>query len=75
MKTAETPYCAGIMNEVNPRICNTSLNARTEFTPRADPDNTSIRSILKAAPGENQLDLGIDGKGIPLLYEGPSKCY
>ena len=61
------------MKDLNPRLCSVSLNARTEFTPRADPDNTSIRSILKAAPGESRLDLGEDGKGKPLLYEGPSK--
>ena len=32
------------------RVCRLALKARTEYTPRADPDKTSIRSILKPAP-------------------------
>jgi hypothetical protein len=46
------------------RICRTSLKARTEYTPRANPDNTSLRSILKAAP-DGYLPF-VD----PPLYEG-----
>ncbi len=46
------------------RICRTSLKAKTEYTPRANPDNTSIRSILKSAPD------GYIPYVVPPLYEG-----
>jgi len=32
------------------RVCNVPMYGRTEYTPRRDPGNTSIRSIMKPAP-------------------------
>eukprot|EP00816_Leptocylindrus_hargravesii_P013506 CAMPEP_0196824974 /NCGR_PEP_ID=MMETSP1362-20130617/92791_1 /TAXON_ID=163516 /ORGANISM="Leptocylindrus danicus, Strain CCMP1856" /LENGTH=911 /DNA_ID=CAMNT_0042205337 /DNA_START=109 /DNA_END=2844 /DNA_ORIENTATION=+ len=48
-----------------PRLCSTPLKARTEFSPRTDPENTSIRSILKPAP-----DGSVSKLSTKLLYEG-----
>jgi hypothetical protein len=45
-------------------VCRTSLKAKTEYTPRINPDNTSIRSILKSAPDGYVPFLD------PPLYEG-----
>jgi len=42
-----------------PRICNTALHGRTEATPRANPEHTSIRSIVKP-----------DKEGTGILYAG-----
>jgi len=36
---------------LNPRICNIPMHGRSEFTPRADPDKTSIRTIMKSPKG------------------------
>jgi len=62
--------CFEAMKDVVPRACSVSLNARTEFTPRHDPENSSIRSILKALPDGSKIDFN-NGKGEKLAYEGP----
>jgi hypothetical protein len=46
------------------RACKLQLRGRTEFTPRANPETTSIRSILKT--GDYVPSLGTEP-----LYEGP----
>lgn len=56
--------CAGWLDWM-PRLCSTPLNARTEFSPRTDPENTSIRSILKPSPDGSISKLNTD-----LLYAG-----
>mmetsp|Transcript_6913 Transcript_6913/g.10065 ORF Transcript_6913/g.10065 Transcript_6913/m.10065 type:complete len:630 (-) Transcript_6913:1759-3648(-) len=54
----------GSVDRYPTRLCTTSLKARTEYTPRADPDKTSIVSILKPAPD------GYIPSVPPPLYEG-----
>jgi len=53
-------------NKLPIRLCNTPLNGRTQYTPRADYEGASITSIVKpTASGyvpENQ---------VKLLYDGP----
>jgi len=50
------------------RVCNVSLTARTEFTPRANPDQTSIRSIARPDPDGEKMEFGelvYEGKNVP----------
>ncbi len=48
------------------RICTTPMSGRTEFTPRANPDETSLRSILK--PTKDGFVPTLEAK---MLYDGP----
>ena len=48
------------------RVCNTPLNGATEFTPRANPDKTSIQSLIK--PAENGYIPHIQ---LRVQYNGP----
>ena len=65
VKTMPPSFCEDASEGRYPlRICRTSLKAKTEYTPRANPDNTSIRSILKSAPD------GYIPYVVPPLYEG-----
>lgn len=58
--------CSGIKEFFPERICTTPMNGRTEFTPRANPDGTSLRSILKPTP------IGFVPKiEAEILYDGP----
>jgi hypothetical protein len=59
--------CKELSKFMNPLVCTTPLNGRSEFTPRADPDKTSIISLLKPA-GKDKYIPSITEK---LLYEGP----
>jgi len=45
--------CTTLSKYFPKRVCKTPLKGRTEFTPRANPEETSITSILKAAPNHN----------------------
>ena len=48
------------------RVCTTAMKGRTQFTPRANPDETSLTSIMKdyKLPNETFYKTG-------MLYEGP----
>ena len=48
------------------RVCTTALKARSEFLPRADPENTSIVGIVKPSSDGNVPHLEED-----MLYSGP----
>jgi len=48
------------------RICTTPMKGRTEFTPRANPNETSLTSILKPAP-----DGWVPKFSEENLYDGP----
>ena len=74
IKAVTDSPCFEAMKDVVPRACSVSLNARTEFTPRHDPENSSIRSILKALPDGSKIDFN-NGKGEKLAYEGPGKFF
>lgn len=58
-------FCQSVKDRLPLRVCTTRMYARTEFTPRANPDLTSIRSILKPAPDGYVPE--IEDK---MLYEG-----
>ena len=60
-----TGPCADLKEYVSERVCTTPLQARTEFTPRANPDSTSIVSILKPTP-----DGFVPSLSEQMLYEG-----
>mmetsp|Transcript_24884 Transcript_24884/g.45064 ORF Transcript_24884/g.45064 Transcript_24884/m.45064 type:complete len:965 (-) Transcript_24884:82-2976(-) len=58
---------SGHCHELQPsRICSTPMKARTEFTPRANPEETSLLSIIQPAP-----DGYVPQIEENMLYEGP----
>jgi hypothetical protein len=57
--------CPNLKEYMSERVCSTPLKGRTEFTPRANPDSSSILSILKPAP-----DGFLPSLKEAMLYEG-----
>lgn len=57
--------CHDLKGYVSERICTIPLQARTEFTPRANPNESSIVSIL-----EPSADGAIPSLAQKMLYEG-----
>ena len=57
--------CSALKEYLPERVCSTSLQARTEFTPRTNPESTSIVSILKPSSYGSLPSLS-EG----MLYEG-----
>lgn len=54
-------------NDLYPkRVCNSPMRGRSEHTPRANPDETSFISIMKAPPGGIPVQLKRE-----VEYEGP----
>lgn len=49
------------------RICRTPMKGRTQYTPRANPTETSVSSLVKAAPPGNYLPQN----RLKALYDGP----
>jgi len=58
--------CGELKDFIPERICSTPLQGRTEFTPRSNPSENSITSILKATP-----DGYVPTLSDQMLYEGP----
>jgi hypothetical protein len=59
--------CEKVMKDIaSARICNIALHARTEFTPRANPERTSIQSLIKP----NELGY-VPHQKEKMLYTGP----
>lgn len=58
--------CHNIAGQVPARMCNTPMQARSMYTPRNNPQETSITSILKPAP-----DGYVPRNEEKLVYEGP----
>lgn len=58
--------CDKLKEYLPERVCNTPLKARSEYTPRANPAETSLRTILKPAP--DGFVPKIEDK---MLYDGP----
>jgi len=61
--------CHHISGILPDRVCSVPMKARTEYTPRFNPESTSIRSIVKSD----------DGQVVPqltetMLYDGPDKA-
>lgn len=58
--------CSQVSDAFPERICRVPMKGRTEFTPRANPDETSLRTIIKPAP-----DGWVPKIEEELLYDGP----
>jgi hypothetical protein len=59
--------CYRINTTLPGRVCRTPMKGRTQYTPRPDPEETSLTSIVKAAPPDNYVPRNTK----PLLYDGP----
>lgn len=59
-------YGASNLNHIPARVCQIPLQARSEFTPRNDPSNTSIVSIIEPASDGYVPHITKD-----MLYDGP----
>jgi len=62
----EKGFCEGFGDSLPKRICTVGLKARTEFTPRADPEGTSIVGIIKPAK-----DGYLPSNHFKMYYDGP----
>jgi len=58
--------CTSLKKFLPERVCTTGLQGRSEFTPRANPKETSITSIMKPTP-----DGYIPKLEVEMLYDGP----
>jgi hypothetical protein len=57
-----------IMKDIaSTRICNLALHAGTEFTPKANPERTSLQSIIKP----NELGYAAPHPSCKMLCTGP----
>jgi len=61
----DAPHCYKLKDKLNlpTRMCNQRLQGRTEYTPRANPADTSLKSIVNGASPNYD---------IPALFEGES---
>jgi hypothetical protein len=58
--------CDKLKEYLPERVCNTPMTARGEYTPRANPAETSLRTILKSTP-----DGFVPQIEDQMLYDGP----
>lgn len=58
--------CDKLKDYLPERVCNIPLHARGEYTPRANPSETSLRTVLKKGP-----DGWIPKLEVSMLYDGP----
>ena len=58
--------CYKIAGELPTRLCNTPTKAKTQYTPRANFDESALTSIIKPSP-----DGYIPINERTMLYEGP----
>mmetsp|Transcript_15996 Transcript_15996/g.23525 ORF Transcript_15996/g.23525 Transcript_15996/m.23525 type:complete len:935 (+) Transcript_15996:62-2866(+) len=60
--------CHDMRNDIPERVCSIALKGRTEYTPRANPDETSLTSIIKPTPDgyipKNEDELLYDGEDV-----------
>lgn len=59
-------FCRELDGLLPDRVCSTPLKAATEFTPRANPDENSLRSIIKPT-----ADGHVPEVRETMLYDGP----
>ena len=57
------PHCFQLEDNINlpKRLCARKMRGRTEFTPRADPSKTSIRSIIDISQAPKMPHMLLDG--------------
>jgi hypothetical protein len=60
-------HCHEIRNELPSRICNTPMQARSMYTPRANVYETSLTTVIKPAAPDNYVPQNM----YKQLYEGP----
>ena len=60
-------HCHEIGNDLPSRICNTPMQARSMYTPRANVYETSLTTVIKPAPPDNYVPQNM----YQQLYEGP----
>ena len=53
------------------RVCHTVLNGRSEYTPRANPSQTSILSLIRPAIDPSTNEQYLPKYANTLLYDGP----
>jgi hypothetical protein len=63
-------YCSKIANnnELPSRMCYTPIHGRTQYTPRANYEETALTSIVKPTPNGYVPEMG---SKKPALYDGP----
>lgn len=59
-------FCSHLKNFIPERVCSTPLQARTEVTPRANPNDSNIISVLEPTGDGSKPSLS-----EKMLYEGP----
>jgi hypothetical protein len=68
-------YCNQNSKFFPERICNVPMKGRTEFTPRANPNYTSLQSIVKASPDgfvpQIKDEMEYEGPDVPNPYLMP----
>lgn len=62
----ELGACYKIEGKLPTRMCNTPMNGRTQYTPRAQPDERSISALIKPTP-----DGFVPKNEKVALYDGP----
>ena len=60
-------HCHEIGNDLPSRICNTPMQARSMYTPRANVYETSLTTVIKPAAPDNYIPQNMNKQ----LYEGP----
>jgi hypothetical protein len=60
-------HCHEIGWALPSRICNTPMQARSMYTPRANADETSLTTVIKPAPPDNYVPRNTNVQ----LYDGP----
>jgi hypothetical protein len=60
-------HCHEIASDLPARICNTPMQARSMYTPRANVDETSLTTVVKPAPPDNYVPRNEE---VP-VYDGP----
>mmetsp|Transcript_17057 Transcript_17057/g.47915 ORF Transcript_17057/g.47915 Transcript_17057/m.47915 type:complete len:918 (+) Transcript_17057:96-2849(+) len=66
-------HCKSISDKLPERMCTVPMQARTQYTPRANPEQTSLTSIIKPTS-----DGWVPKNNAELLYTGPdahNTCY
>jgi hypothetical protein len=64
--------CNKIMKDIaSTQICNLALHAGTEFTPRANPERTSLQSIIKPS----ELGYAVPHPSGKMIYTGPADVH
>jgi|UPI000581A067 hypothetical protein len=73
VRTVQGGECRALDDLVSPRVCSTPMKGATLFTPRANPEETSLTKLIKPAPNGY-----VPTNQRKVLYDGPDRhneCY